>query len=600
MKPTFLIVTLPVIALVLSCGTTEKISPVAGEKAAYDAYLKSHASDYDWFAHASDAYGGGIPLILLRSLPDLAPDIFGKPEEQFSRFGFLPDPENTSAPLPLGLSWDSMDSAHPAQQFHPVALTCGACHIGRVRLDNGSYMTLVGAPNTQIDVRKWRKAFEQTAHQLLGTPADIAATADRLRTAIAAKPANYFYHSYRGVPDQVEAGERQAFLSTAGGKDVAAAILTAFGGKVLLGELATNKQKATSYGKSNAPPLDGGSPGQSDGSGDLIPRLLLLDTVMSLGPAKTFQSFAATSFPALPDHLATVTDILSTWEMADQHVAQVDGSVKSPVFRNVAASLAVAGDPSMVNIQNAGITAEFISRLPAPAYPFAIDAEMASRGKELFKTNCAGCHRPFNDNLYSVQQIGTDPNRSRVLNADALALFVKHFIASVPADYEITDASGAKIKLHDVSGDEVIVNRTQLANQGYVTNALNGAWARSPYLHNGSVPTLYHLLVPAERPAKFVRGAIGYDPEKVGYQWDAAKLDAYRAVDATASPFDTSWDSSSNGGHNQNLIIDSTGKILHVGWDGSPQSGETRVRLDWSGPDNKKALADLLEYLKTI
>jgi len=575
------------------------VSPVAGEKAAYDSYLKAHAADYDWFAHASDAYGGGIPLILLRSLPDLAPDIFGNPEEQFVRFGFLPDAD-AGSPLPLGLSWDSMDAAHPAQQFHPVALTCGACHIGRVRLDNGSYMTLVGAPNTQIDVRKWRKAFEQTAHQLLSTPADIATAADRLRKVIAAKPANYYYRNYRGVSDPVEAGERQAFLSTAGGKDVAAAILGAFAGKVLLGELATNKQKATSYSKPNAPPLDGGSPGQSDGSGDLIPRLLLLDTVMTVGPQKTFQTFGATSFPALPVQLATVTDILSTWQMANEHVAQVDGSVKSPVFRNVAASLAVAGDPSMVNIQNAGITAQFISHLPPPAYPFAVDADMAARGKELFKANCAGCHRAFNDNLYPVQQIGTDPNRSRVLNSDALALFVKHFIASVPADYEVTDASGAKIKLHDVSADEVIVNRSETANQGYVTNALDGAWARAPYLHNGSVPTLYHLLVPNERPAKFVRGSISYDGTKVGYQWDAAKLDALRAADATAVVFDTSWDSSSNGGHNQNLTIDATGRILRVGWNGSPQSGEVQVRLDWSGPENKKSLDDLLEYLKTI
>jgi len=599
-KCTLLFVGVPLLSLLgVSCGTKEQVSPVAEEKAAYDGYLKTHASDYDWFAHASDAYGGGIPLILLRSLPDLAPDIFGKPEEQFARFGFLPDADSGS-PLPLGLSWDSMDAAHPAQQFHPVALTCGACHIGRVRLDNGSYMTLVGAPNTQIDVRKWRKAFEQTAHQLLGTPTDIAAAADRLRKVISSKPPNYYYRNYRGVADPVEGGERQAFLSTAGGKDVAAAILTAFAGKVLLGELATNKEKATSYSKSNAPPLDGGSPGQSDGSGDLIPRLLLLDTVMTVGPEKTFQTFAATNFPALPVQLATVTDILSTWQMANEHVAQVDGSVKSPVFRNVAASLAVAGDPSMVNIQNAGITAQFISHLPPPAYPFAIDADMASRGKALFKDNCAGCHRTFNGNLYSVQQIGTDPNRSRVLNADALSLFVKHFIASVPADYEVTDASGAKIKLHDVSPDEVIVNRTELANQGYVTNALDGAWARAPYLHNGSVPTLYHLLVPSERPAKFVRGSISYDGAKVGYQWDATKYDALRSADATAAVFDTSWDSSSNGGHDKNLTIDQAGKILRIGWEGSPQPGEVHVRLDWSGQDNKKALADLLEYLKTI
>ena len=102
------------------------------------------------------------PLVLLRSLPDLAPDIWGKPDEQFARFGYLPNP---GGPLPLGLSWDSMDPSVKPQPLHPVALTCGACHIGRVKLDDGTSMTLVGGPNTEFDVRMWRKAFELMVHQ---------------------------------------------------------------------------------------------------------------------------------------------------------------------------------------------------------------------------------------------------------------------------------------------------------------------------------------------------------------------------------------------------------------------------------------------------
>jgi hypothetical protein len=600
MRRTFAVLSLPILLAIGSgCGTQEKTSPVAAVKSAHENYLKENASGYDWFANASDGYGG-IPLILLRALPDLAPEIWGKPEEQFSRFGFMANPDKPDSPLPLGLSWDSMDPAHPAQQLHPVALTCGSCHIGRVRLENGAYMTLTGGPNTQFDARKWRKAFELTVHKLLSTPKDIAAAADRLRKVIAEKPPNYFYRNYRGITDQVEAGERQAFLSTAGGKDVAATILAGFAGKILLGEVAIEKQKTTSYGKPNAPPLDGGSPGQSDGSGDLIPRLLLLDTVNSIGPDKTLHGFASMNFPALPNQLATVTDILSTWQQGTQNLAQIDGSVKSPFFRNVAASLAVAGDPKAVNVQNADITAKFISHLPPPAYPFAVDAKMAERGKELFKTNCGACHKQFNDNLYKVELIGTDPNRSRVLNADALALFLKHFVASVPVDYELADSTGAKSKPHGLQAADILIDRTAPANQGYVTNGLEGVWARAPYLHNGSVPTLYHVLAPSERPAKFARGSASYDPIKVGFQWDIAKLDSYRGVDPTTSVFDTSWDSSSNSGHNKNLAIDASGNILRSGWDGAPQAGELRVRLDWSGPENKKALADLLEYLKTI
>ena len=325
------------------------------------AYLKDNAAGHEWFANASDGYSG-VPLVLLRSLPDLAPEIWGKADEQFARFGYLPNP---GGPLPLGLSWDSMDPGVTPQPLHPVALTCGACHIGRVKLDDGTSMTLVGGPNTEFDVRLWRKAFERTVHEHLGTPADVTATAARLQKTIADKPANYFYRNARGVTAEVEAAERQYVTANA------AAILTGFAGRILLGEQATNKQKATSYSKANAPPLDGGSPGQSDGSGDLLPRLLLLDTVTSLGPAKTMAGFMGMSFKALPQQLATFTDILSTWKQGSQHIAQVDGSVKSPFFRNIAASVAVAGDPKMVNVRNAEVTAQFISQLPPPLYPFA-------------------------------------------------------------------------------------------------------------------------------------------------------------------------------------------------------------------------------------
>ena len=92
--------------------------------------------------------------------------------------------------------------------------------------------------------------------------------------------------------------------------------------------------------------------------------------------------------------------------------------------------------------------------------------------------------------------IGTDPNRSRVLNADGLALFLSHFVASVPADYEATDAKGVKYKPSALAPSDILYDRSKPEDQGYVTNALEGLWARAPYLHNGAVPTVYHVLVP--------------------------------------------------------------------------------------------------------
>ncbi|MEA2903272.1 MAG: hypothetical protein QOI12_659 [Alphaproteobacteria bacterium] len=53
----------------------------------------------------------------------------------------------------------------------------------------------------------------------------------------------------------------------------------------------------------------------------------------------------------------------------------------------------------------------------------------------------------------------------------------------------------------------------------YKGRSLNGIWATAPYLHNGSVPTLWDLLVPAaERPKSFEVGAREFDPDKVGFK----------------------------------------------------------------------------------
>jgi len=56
------------------------------------------------------------------------------------------------------------------------------------------------------------------------------------------------------------------------------------------------------------------------------------------------------------------------------------------------------------------------------------------------------------------------------------------------------------------------------STQQYWAPSLAGVWARSPYLHNGSVRTMRELLTaPAAREKKFVRGSSAYDAERLGY-----------------------------------------------------------------------------------
>jgi mono/diheme cytochrome c family protein len=53
---------------------------------------------------------------------------------------------------------------------------------------------------------------------------------------------------------------------------------------------------------------------------------------------------------------------------------------------------------------------------------------------------------------------------------------------------------------------------------GYKPRPLSGVWATPPYLHNGSVPTLYQMLLPPEkRDTRFFVGRREFDPRHVGY-----------------------------------------------------------------------------------
>ena len=77
----------------------------------------------------------------------------------------------------------------------------------------------------------------------------------------------------------------------------------------------------------------------------------------------------------------------------------------------------------------------------------------------------------------------------------------------------------------------------------YAARPLYGIWAAAPYLHNGSVPTLYHMLLPPEhRPKTFALGAREYDPVRLGFVVATACTQEDCVVDTTRK-------GDGNGGH---------------------------------------------------
>jgi mono/diheme cytochrome c family protein len=141
----------------------------------------------------------------------------------------------------------------------------------------------------------------------------------------------------------------------------------------------------------------------------------------------------------------------------------------------------------------------WIDSVRAPKYPWEIDAALAGRGRELFDAHCARCHGKYGaessypERLIDVEDVGTDPVRAELSPA-----FKKHLGQSWLGDYGKT--------------------KMQTERKAYVAPPLDGVWATAPYLHNGSVPTLWHLLNPDRRPAVWLRSEDGYDKARVGLE----------------------------------------------------------------------------------
>ena len=122
----------------------------------------------------------------------------------------------------------------------------------------------------------------------------------------------------------------------------------------------------------------------------------------------------------------------------------------------------------------------------------------------------------------------------------------------------------------------------------YKGRSLNGIWATAPYLHNGSVPTLYDLLLPKKRagdpddgeyrPDSFVVGAREFDPVKVGFI--SAGYDGFTYN--TSIALDRPVEGNDNAGHEY-----AAGKTPQL-------NGSVLPAL------NEQQRWDLIEYLKTL
>ncbi|MBK9293011.1 MAG: hypothetical protein IPM57_00945 [Oligoflexia bacterium] len=193
-----------------------------------------------------------------------------------------------------------------------------------------------------------------------------------------------------------------------------------------------------------------------------------------------------------------------------------------------------------------------------------INLERAKRGERLFNLSCAKCHGvyekawnapgnellPYSERLKTTQviyrkktpvvDVGTDPERYKQMK-----------LLEKLNDLEISKKNGTVV----------------IAQKGYVPPPLVGIWARWPYFHNNSVPTLCDVLnVSHERPSYYFAGEAN-DPNR---DFDF-ECNGYPIGDKTPPEwkkkmyfFDTTRLGMGNRGHDQGILIKNGQEILSV------------------------------------
>jgi mono/diheme cytochrome c family protein len=472
------------------------------------------------------------------------------------RFGFIPskvDPEMNPDGLPVGFAIDK-DFVDPVTKkaYSVVGLNCAACHTGE--LFYGKYAVQIEGAPAPIEVAAFQKALGLAMVFNAKLPFSVGRYSRFEQRVLGAKAsdeqkaqlkASFDAFLDAALRERNVTEERHIYDNEAGFRRTDA--LTRIGNQVFAADTGID----ANYAVANAP----------------------------------------VRFPQI-------------WDSSWFDWVQYNSSIADPLVRNIGEALGVravvklSGPDALqfensVNVPGLRVLEDLLAGpgplkgLSSPRWPAvfpALDQEKVARGKELYAEHCQMCHLPPRPELVAdleafasgkgpppkhwvkndlgnwfievtdvkLEHIGTDPDEARdfktrtadtgdlgkgvvsarvgldlVTRGIAVSFFEKN---NIPPEERAAWAGGRNPEDEGVR-DELI----------YKARPLNGIWAVAPYLHNGSVPTLYLLLSPkSDRPQTFWVGSKQFDPVKVGY--DTEKMSG-------ATFFDTSKPGNSNSGH---------------------------------------------------
>lgn len=527
------------------------------------------------------------PVLWMRALKTMDDKYF---LDDVERIGFLSDPDNPDG-LPIGLT---SGLARGLEPFGPMSgLNCAACHVGefhykgkRVRIDGAPnllntrefFVTLIGsALDTAKDPAKLiafvAKVRELEEAKNKEEPSRIRLLGRKLIVGLVKEEEQVLNAALKPILDSLIAKEfeSEAF-------DIRAAIkadikdITELNEKIakdlpadkIAGDLVNHStvlKDVTDFAEKHG--------SLKDVLGDLYIKLRLLrgraeflkklgmvgadkrTEIWGPGRVDAFGSARAFLFedgypPLTPVSYPPIFEVKShTW-------FHYDNNTTTFLERNFGQALGVGAvwdkDSKTYSLQPRNLrTLESLAhKLTAPKWPSKvfgeIDQQRANRGGKLYATYCAKCHdadKNVNfDKLDDLAGIRTDPNR-----ATMFAEKVPPKNTPFPDMIRETLAEIKSVALAEFSPEEQEeIKKEPVAWRApgtYSARSIKGSWSTAPYLHNGSVPTMYDLLLPAkDRPKTFYVGSREFDVEKLGY-----------VSDATKTLVDTTKAGNSNAGH---------------------------------------------------
>ncbi|BCA53126.1 hypothetical protein W02_02660 [Nitrospira sp. KM1] len=462
-----------------------------------DLVLDGHPVTYDdramhfkYGSIGSDNLSRGFPYRIWQVLPEMFPEHLpcGKPKS-YEAFGLTRDP-NSSVDRPIGLS-----KRWRLGIGYTVGINCAFCHVSTVRPTPDSYPRIIlGMPANKVNAESFFRF-------LFAVVEDPKFTADNV---------------LRHIQKKGQLGYWQTFIHRY-------VLIPAFrdGGKRMKHEFGFLDRRPTPFG-----------PGRVD-TWAYYKVHKLQDSFWLFEKLPRFGRY---TIEMDPGSLAGLADFPALWrEKTDNGFLHWDGNNQSVQERNITAALGAGATPATLDLPAVTRISQWFESpdyqvetyheiAPNPKPDPVLFKTLASQGANIFDKNCKHCHAAYwvhTSGLVGIDEIGTDRARLE------------------------TFSEALRDKLNEVRHLSMWKLENYRKTYGYANLLLTGIWLRAPYLHNGSVPTLWHLLQKPEwRPKRFCRGNDLYDWENVGFAWELTDEQCPGFF-----KYDTALQGNGNGGH---------------------------------------------------